>query len=78
MKIETKFDRTDPCFFMDKNRITKGKVLSVEIEAKEDKDVEIKYRILTNPNVFDKEYRTLTEDKVFKTKEELVEYLLKQ
>ncbi len=77
MKIETKFDVGDKCYFMYSNAICEGEIEEIRIGVSGENDIEIRYSVSL---VLGGGVSSITqlESDLFKTKEELVEDLLKQ
>lgn len=75
MKVETKLDFDDVCYFIDDNRIKKGNVEKIEIIVGRDYhfgpgETNIIYTIKK-----DNAYRVLHEEEVFETLEKALRYL---
>lgn len=72
MQIETKFNVRDEVFVMFNNTIYQSKIHTIDIRIYSE-GVIIKYAILTSQEGYS--YGNITEDKVFSTKQELLNSL---
>lgn len=73
MKIETKLNVEDECYFLHSNKVKTGFIEDIQISALKEK-MYIKYSVLFK-NDDKTEYRIYLEEDVFKTKQELLDSL---
>ena len=72
MKIETKLNVEDECYFLHSNKVKTGFIKDIQISVLKEK-MYIKYSILFKND--DKAARIYLEEDVFKTKQELLDSL---
>lgn len=72
MKIETKLNVEDECYFLHSNKVKTGFIKDIQISVLKEK-MYIKYSVLFKND--DKAARIYLEEDVFKTKQELLDSL---
>lgn len=73
MKIETKLNLKDTCYFLTQNAVRQSKIVRIEVRIAEDK-CDILYTVESNPA--GGQYKTMfNEHEIFLTKEELLKTL---
>jgi hypothetical protein len=73
MKIETKLNVEDECYFLFHNKVKTGEVKDIQISVLKEK-MYIKYSILFN-DCDKNEHKIYLEEDIFKTKQELLNSL---